>query len=234
VTHHSPRGAKPPVPVTRSMLREQIKDVIVERILDGVYGPGERIVEIRVAEEFGVSQAPVREALRELELLRFVTSEPFRGARVREVSPAELVEIYPVRAALEEVAARGAAPVLAGDVGPLVAELEAMRAAAARADVHDFIAHDVAFHRVIVEACGNRTLQELWNSLHVELRTTITLIKRVDDLLDVAEAHVAVLEALESGDADRAARALRDHIESFADWVPAIDTAPDDPAPDQS
>ena len=61
------------------MLRDQIKDVIVERILDGVYGPGERIVEIRVAEEFGVSQAPVREALRELELLRLVVSEPFRA-----------------------------------------------------------------------------------------------------------------------------------------------------------
>ena len=207
--------------VTRSVLRDQIKEVLAERILDGVYGPGDRIVEIRVAEELGVSQAPVREALRELELLRLVVSEPFRGARVRAVSADELREIYPVRAALEEVAARAAAPALAGRVEPLQAELEAMRAAARRGDVHDFIAHDVAFHRAIVEASGNRTLQDLWRSLHVDLRTAITLIKHVDDLAEVAESHVGVLEAIAAGDAALAASVLRGHIEAFADWIPA-------------
>jgi DNA-binding GntR family transcriptional regulator len=208
--------------VMRSMLRDQVRDALVERILDGVYGPGERIVEIRVAEEFGVSQAPVREALRELEHLRLVVSEPFRGARVREVSPEELAEIYPVRAALEEVAARAATSALAGDVTALTAELEAMRKAAKLGDVHEFIAHDVAFHRVIVEASGNRTLQDLWRSLHVDLRTTITLIKRVEDLEGVAEQHVPVLEAIEAGDAELASSVLRSHIESFADWVPHL------------
>src|ERR671928_1603067 len=73
--------------VTRAVLRDQIKDVLLQRILDGHYSPGQRIVETRVAEEFGVSQAPVREALRELEILRLVVSEPFRGARVRDVTP---------------------------------------------------------------------------------------------------------------------------------------------------
>jgi DNA-binding GntR family transcriptional regulator len=207
------------MPVTRGVLRDQIKDVIVERILDGFYGPGDRIVEIRVAEELGVSQAPVREALRELELLRLVVSEPFRGARVREVTASELAEIYPVRAALEEVAARAATPALAGDVGPLRAELDAMRKAAKRGDLHDFIAHDVAFHRVIVEASANGTLQELWRSLHVDLRTTITLIKHADDMAAVAESHVPVLDAIASGDAERAAAVLRAHVEAFATWV---------------
>jgi DNA-binding GntR family transcriptional regulator len=214
------------VAVSRSTLRDQVKDVLVERILDGVYGPGDRIVEMRVAEEFGVSQAPVREALRELELLRLVVSEPFRGARVRDVSPEELKEIYPVRAALEEVAARLATPALAGDIKPLKAELKAMRAAAKRGDVHDFIAHDVAFHRVIVEASGNRTLQELWRSLHVDLRTTITLIKHVDDLGAVAESHVPVLEAIAARDPERSARTLREHIEGFARWVPTPPAGP--------
>jgi DNA-binding GntR family transcriptional regulator len=208
------------VAVTRSMLRDQIKDVIVERILDGVYGPGERIVEIRVAQEFGVSQAPVREALRELELLRLVVSEPFRGARVREVSAGELAEIYPVRAALEEVAARGAAPRLAGAVDGLDERIEAMRRAAEAGDVHAFIAEDVAFHRLIVEASGNRTLEELWRSLHIDLRTTITLIKRVEDLAAVAESHRPVRDALAAGDPELAAVTLRAHIESFADWAP--------------
>jgi DNA-binding GntR family transcriptional regulator len=207
------------MPVTRSILRDQVKDVIVERILDGTYAAGERIVEMRVAEELGVSQAPVREALRELELLRLVVSEPFRGARVREVTTGELAEIYPVRAALEEVAARAAAPALAGSVGALEAELAGMRAAARARDVHEFVVHDVAFHRAIVAASGNRTLQELWGSLHVDLRTTITLVRRAEDLGAVAESHVVVMEALAAGDPELSARALRQHIESFADWV---------------
>jgi DNA-binding GntR family transcriptional regulator len=202
------------------MLRDQIKDAIVERILNGAYAPGERIVEIRVAQEFGVSQAPVREALRELELLRLVVSEPFRGARVREVTAEELAEIYPVRAALEEIAARGAAIGLDGNVTSLEAELEGMRRAARAGDPHAFVEHDVAFHRRIVEASGNGTLGELWRSLHVDLRTTITLIKRAADLGEVADTHVPVLEALRARDAEGAAAALREHIESFSRWAP--------------
>src|SRR3954464_10975165 len=119
----------------RSMLRDQIKDAIVERILAGGCGPGERMVEIRVAQEFGVSQAPVREALRELELLRLVVFEPFRGARGREGTSEGLAEGYPVRAALEEVAARGAAVRLDGDVERLAQAIDGMRAAASAGDV---------------------------------------------------------------------------------------------------
>src|SRR3954454_19133104 len=122
--------------IARTVLREQVKDVLLQRILSGEYRPGERLVETRIAQELGTSQAPVREALRDLELLRFVESEPFRGARVREVSEEELIEIYPVRAALEEIAAREAATRLDGDVTQLEAELDAMRAAAERGDLH--------------------------------------------------------------------------------------------------
>src|ERR687887_1897079 len=122
--------------VSRTPLREQVKELVLERILDGTYAPGERLVETRIAQELGTSQAPVREALRDLELLRLVESEPFRGARVREVRREELAEIYPVRAALEEVAAREAAKRLDGEVEQLEAELEAMRTAAERGDLH--------------------------------------------------------------------------------------------------
>jgi len=91
--------------ITRTVLREQIKEVLVERILNGHYHPGDRLVEMQIAQEFGTSQAPVREALRDLESLRFVGSEAFRGTRVRSISRQELAEIYPVRAALEGLAA---------------------------------------------------------------------------------------------------------------------------------
>jgi DNA-binding GntR family transcriptional regulator len=204
--------------VSRTILRDQIKDVLLQRILDGVYQPGDRIVEIRVAEEFGVSQAPVREALRELQILRLVVSEPFRGARVKEVRPEEITEAYPVRAALEEVAARAAAPRLAGHVESLVAEVHAMRGAAADRDLHRFVRHDVGFHRLFVHASANRILIEVWETLHVDLRTRLTLIQRLGDLADVAESHVPVMEALGRGDGELAGRLVREHIEGFGRW----------------
>ena len=205
--------------VSRPTLRDQIKDALLQRILQGTYAPGERIVEIRVAREFGVSQAPVREALRELEILRLIESEPFRGARVRGVRPEEIAETYPVRAALEEVAARAAAPSLAGRVQPLADELEGMRAAAADGDLHRFVAHDVAFHRSIVVASDNRTLIDMWQTLHIDLRTRLTLIQRLGDLSEVAERHVPAMNALQDGDGILAGQLVREHIEGFGQAV---------------
>ena len=201
--------------VTRAVFREQIKDVLMQRIVDGEYGPGERIVELRIAEEFGVSQAPVREALRELEILRLVESEPFRGARVRAVPADEIAQSYPVRAVLEELGGKLAAVRLAGASAPLAAEIDGMRAAAVDGDLHRFVRHDVAFHRVFVEASANTTLIQVWESLHVDLRTRLTLIQRLEDLAEVAESHVPIMEALDAGDADRAGAIVREHIEGF-------------------
>jgi len=211
--------------VNRSMLRDQVRTLLLERIVEGDYGPGDRIVETRVASELRVSQGTVREALRELEALGTVVSEPHRGVRVRAVSADELAEIYPVRAAIEEVAAVSAASALEGDVAALEAEYEAMLRAARRDDLHEMLVHDVRFHRLIVEASGNGILQQVWESLRIEARTLISLIK-VGDLVEAAEAHRPVLEALRAGDGPRAGRALRRHVESFAAWlVPARDGA---------
>jgi DNA-binding GntR family transcriptional regulator len=205
--------------LTRTVYREQIKDVLLERILNGDYPPGERIVETRLARELGVSPGPVREALRELELLRLVVSEPFVGVRVRPVSPEELGEIYPVRSGLEEVAARTAAGRLDGDVRAFERELEAMRLIARTGgDVHGFMLHDVQFHRLIVEASGNRTLIDLWTSLHVEARTMITFM-RYGDLHHIAESHVPILDALRARDPERTATALREHFDYYGRWV---------------
>ncbi len=206
--------------LNRTMLRDQIKEVLLARILEGDYAPGQRIVELQLAQEFGVSQAPVREALRELEALRLIVSEPHRGARVREVTARELAEIYPVRAALEEEAARTAAVRLGGNVAALEREYKAMRKAAERNNAHQLVTHDVAFHRVIVEGSGNQTLLEIWTSLHVEARTVITLVKDRPDLHDVAEMHAPLIEAFRSQDAALCARMMREHVEHFAKWVP--------------
>lgn len=205
--------------MSRTVLREQIKEVLLERILAGEYKPGDRLVEMQIAQEFGTSQAPVRESLRELQALGFVESEPFRGSRVRAVTRAELFEIYPVRAAIEEVAAREAAVRLGGRVASLQAELDAMRIAADRGDLHDHVPHDVAFHRLIVEAAGNTVLLNVWKSLRVEARTLISAIETELDLHEIAEMHAPVLEALAERDAERAGSLLRQHIEYFGKLI---------------
>jgi DNA-binding GntR family transcriptional regulator len=201
--------------LTRTVLREQVKEILLERILDGTYAPGDRLVETRIAQELGTSQAPVREALRELELLRFVESKPYVGARVREVSEEELAEIYPVRAAIEDVAAREAALRLDGRVEQLGAELEAMRRAADAGDLHGQVEADVRFHRLIVEAAGNRTLLEVWASLRVEARTVITVLATGIDRHELAEMHRPILDALAARDPAEAGRVVRDHVEHF-------------------
>jgi len=198
---------------TRILLRDHIREMILERILVGVYEPGERLVETRLAREFETSQVPVREALRELEVLRFVESEPFRGARVRAVSRAEMVEIFPVRSAIEEVAVRAATVQLDGDVEELGQYLGAMEKAAAEGDRHEQVLSDVEFHRTIIDACGNSILRGVWQSLRVEGRTMITSLKTGIGLEEIAAIHEPILDAINARDPDAAATAMRRHFD---------------------
>ncbi len=211
--------------LNRAVLSDQVKEILLKRILDGEYSPGDRLVEMHIAQEFEISQAPVREALRELEALGFVESEPYRGTRVRAVTKSELTEIYPVRAALEEVAARAAAVHLAGNVEALEAELEAMHAAAEKGDLYEEVQHDVEFHRLIVEASGNRVLQDMWRSLRIEARTLISVLKAHIGGYELAELHRPVLEALAEGDAEKAGSLLRNHVEYFGELIMKGDSA---------
>ena len=201
--------------LTRTVLREQIRELLLERILKGELQPGDRLVELQIAQELGTSQAPVREALRELQSLGFVEHEPYRGTRVRKITEGELAEIYPVRAALEELAAQEAASKLDGKVEELEREFEAMREAADRDDLQDLAAHDATFHRLIVEAAGNKVLLDTWRTLRVEARVVVTALKMDIDLQELAELHRPLLEALKEGSPEKAGGALREHFETL-------------------
>jgi DNA-binding GntR family transcriptional regulator len=196
-------------------LREQIRELLLERILKGELQPGDRLVELQIAQELGTSQAPVREALRELQSLGFVEHEPYRGTRVRRITEGELAEIYPVRAALEELAAQEAASKLDGKVEELEREFEAMREAADRDDLQDLAAHDATFHRLIVEAAGNKVLLDTWRTLRIEARVVVTALKTDIDLQELAELHRPLLEALKEGSPEKAGGALRQHFETL-------------------
>jgi DNA-binding GntR family transcriptional regulator len=197
----------------RSSLRERIKDVMLQRIVAGDYAPGERLVETRIAQELGVSQASVREALRDLEHIGCVSYEPYRGCSVRTFSTDELVEAFPVRAALESLAAElAAAAMTPGELDAVADRYAAMLAAAKAGDAHEQSRADTAFHAAIVEAARNATLARQWTYLEPYLRTFITLSRPGMDLVGLAEEHLPILEALRAGDAKRAGKVMHRHL----------------------
>ena len=208
------------VPFTRVILRDQVRDLLLSRVMSGEYPPGSRLVETRIAQELGVSQAPVREALRDLEQLGCIVHEPFRGCSVRAFSAAELLEAFPVRAALEALAARLAAERMTEDELLRLAELlETMRAAAARGDAHDQSQANASFHATIVRAARNATLERQWSFLEPYSRTFLTVSQPGLDLLALSERHVPILEALRARDGDAAAAAMHRHLMDAAELL---------------
>lgn len=209
-------------PLNRLSLREQLKEHVLRRILNGTYPPGTRITEAELMNEYGVSQAPVREALRELEAMRFLDSKAHRGVRVRSVSRGELVEMYPVRAALEELAGRLAATRVDEErLACLSDEIAAMTRAARHGDMHEENLHDYRFHELIFEYAANSLLVSIWRSMHFEVRALVTYVKLPLELKTIAEDHLPILAALRSGDAELAGRAMREHVEKYGGLVTA-------------
>jgi len=216
----------------RRVLREEIRDRLIEDILGGHLVPGDRLVETRIAQGYGVSQAPVREALRDLELLGFVVSAPFRGSVVREVSTSDLVQIYPIRAVLEGLAARDAATRLdAAGIKRLEGLVSSMRRSAARGDTRATIADDFTFHLTIVEASGNWLLKQFWERMRLATTTFLTVSRSHHPLTEIAERHAPVLEALRARNPDAAERAMRRHIEEPGEWLGQALEAPAAPQP---
>jgi DNA-binding GntR family transcriptional regulator len=209
-------------PLERRVFREEIREKLIEDILNGRLAPGSRIVETRIAQQFGVSQAPVREALRDLDLLGFVVSSPFRGAIVRQISVEELVQLYPIRAVLEGLAARHAAQRIdQATLKKLEGLVTTMRTAAARGDHRRAVEADFAFHLTIVEASGNRLLQQIWDRMRLATTTFLTVSKSHHSLREIVERHAPVMDALRTHDPDAAERALRMHIEEPGEWLRA-------------
>ena len=205
--------------INRTVLSDQIRDTLLERILQGDYQQGDRLVESQLAREFGVSQSPIREALRDLSAMRFVELEAFKGARVRRIEPNEIAEVYPVRAALEELAGQLAAPLLRGNVEGLETIYCSMVDAAKQGDMQSVVRMDAKLHRTIVEASQNRILAETWDSLMIESRTYETAVKVIlanTALMAVVEMHRPLIEALSAGDAQAAGEEMRKHVSAFA------------------
>ncbi|TYB43099.1 GntR family transcriptional regulator [Actinomadura chibensis] len=208
-------NAPTPAHLLRTGLADQIREFIVDGISSGRWEPGERVVERRIAAELGVSQGPVREALRQLEAQRLIESLPNRGARVREFTERDLAEIFPVRAGLERTAVELALPRL-GDCMDALEEHNRRLAAAARdGDLVEQMRLSIAFHREIVESAGNRLLVSVWEGLGIELWTTLSLRLHQTEIYSKSAEHAELIEAFRRRD-PRAPQLLHDHVMNYA------------------
>jgi DNA-binding GntR family transcriptional regulator len=214
------------------LLSATVKRLVLDRIVQGHYRPGERIVEFQLAKELGLSQSPVREGLRELAAVGIVTIHPRRGARVRMPTAKELSDVSVVRAEVDALAARLAAGrVPDRTLGTLEALIEEMLACLAREDFSGVTDADVRFHELIVAASENHALERAFDQLAPFARTFITLTLPGVDVHDIVLQHRPILEALRAHDADRAAAAARDHQLSVAELLRTHFPAGGDPGP---
>lgn len=203
----------------RTCMRDRIRNVLVTRILDGSYPPGMQLKELALAHELKVSQAPIREALRELEASGLVTSERYRGTRVRTTDLQDMREAYEVRELLEVRAVEAASPFAQEALTDLSACLAGMAAAIEAGDTDRYIDQALALHRRLVEASGNRTFLRVWDSLHWDIRGRIALrhfAQHGGDPAQMVSLHRKLLTALAAQDTAAAIQAIRVIFTRFA------------------
>jgi len=202
------------------LLSASVKRIVLDRIIQGHYRPGERIVEFKLAKELGLSQTPVREGLRELAAVGIVTIHPRRGARVRLPSAKELVDVSLVRAEVDALAARLAAGRISDAALDTLASLvDLMFASLEAGDFAGVTDADVRFHHLIAEAADNHPLLRAFEQLAPFARTFITLTLPDVDVRGIVLEHRPILDALRARDAARAAEAARAHQLSVSELL---------------
>ncbi len=196
-------------------LREQVCAHLREEILSSRLAPGTELSEVAVAKTLGISRGPLREALGQLAAEGLVTITPRRGAVVTKFTRQEFIEAYQVREALEVLAIKLAVPRLTdAQRSRLHALADAMVEHAEQGDTRAFFESNKEFHRLLVVAAGNERLREMHEQLANQMGRLLAKSLELRGSIDqsVAEHH-AILEAIDAGDARRAARLLEEHIE---------------------
>lgn len=204
----------------RLLLHEEISQYIKEAILTGELKPGDRIVETRLAQELGVSQAPVREAIRELEFSGLVEQKPFSGTYVKQITVQEMRQFYEVRGALEKLGAECAVQRMSEEqYQALAMTIFSMEEAAREHDIQEYIKCDALFHDQIVEAANNDLLSRLWEQCNIRswLHVGTSLTRR--ELPELASRHRKIFEALRSKDLEQLRAAIDGHLSDLLEMM---------------
>lgn len=197
-------------------LRDVVFNTLRQAILRGELKPGERLMEIHLAEKLGVSRTPIREAIRKLELEGLVTMIPRRGAEVARITEKNLRDVLEVRRALDAFSCELACDRITKQEGEeLYRACEEFAAATATRDATVIAAADVKLHDIIVHAAGNERLTEILNNLSEQMyRYRFEYIKDTSNYEKLVEEHRIIYESILNKDKQTAAQTARIHIDN--------------------
>lgn len=195
-------------------LREVVFHTLRNAILTGDIEPGERLMEIKLAQKLGVSRTPIREAIRKLELEGLVVMAPRRGAQVAKITENDMTEVLEVRAVLEGLAVELACEkVTKQQVAQMHVEMVAFEKAVQGNDAVAIAAQDVKFHDTIYHATGNRRLVQILNNLREQMyRYRMEYIKDENKRQELVKEHENIVKAIEQGDKKKAKEYINLHI----------------------
>lgn len=197
-------------------LRDVVFNTLRRAILKGQLKPGERLMEVHLANRLGVSRTPIREAIRKLELEGLVIMIPRRGAEVARITEKSLKDVLEVRRALDVLSAELACQRINEEgIGRLWTAYQEFKKAAKGKDAAVIAQADVIFHDIIVEAVGNLRLQQLVNNLSEQMyRYRFVYINEEEQHDNLVAEHKEIYESIASRDKERAAKAARLHIDN--------------------
>jgi phosphonate utilization transcriptional regulator len=197
-----------------SSLTTVVQQEIERAILVGEYPPGSKLIEAALAEKMGVSRGPVREAFRMLDEAGLVRTEKNRGVFVRDIPIDEAVEIFDLRAAMDELVGRQLAQhITPPQLKEIKGLVDSMEKAVKAEDAHHYHLLNLQFHDRLVEMAGNRKLTAIYRKLIKELSLFRRLNLADGWLMPIsANEHRQIVKAIASGDADTAGRAMFDHV----------------------
>jgi len=201
----------------KKVLSEQIKEKLISEIMNNKYAPGDKLVESTIAKRFGVSQAPVREAIKGLAEMEFVTVEPYKGTTVRSMTKEDIWEMYTVRAALESLAAGIAAEKITPEqVTELECLVDEMIKAAKEGDVPLREEINIKLHNEILRISGHKLIMRLSKSFRFASWSHASGTLSTMDTIEIAIRHKKIIEPLKNHDPKGASIAMREHIEATA------------------
>ncbi len=197
-------------------LRDVVFNTLRQAILTGELKPGERLMEIHLANKLGVSRTPIREAIRKLELEGLVTMIPRRGAEVAQITEKSMNDVLEVRRALDALCVELACErITEEDMGRLKQACEAFEAAVRTRDVKKIARADVELHDIIVQATGNQRLIQLINNLSEQMyRYRFEYIKDVSQHQRLIDEHRMIYESIVKKDREAASQAAHVHIDN--------------------
>ncbi len=196
-------------------LRELVFEYIRKLIIKGDLKPGERLMEVELADKMGVSRTPIREAIRKLELEGLVIMEVRKGAYVADVSIKETIDILEVRSVLEGLAASIAAEKITEEEIKELEEINKVFEEAVRKnDTDKMIEKDTEFHNLIFKASRNTKLVQMVYSLQeLVMRFRVIYFNEFKRAVEMPKEHKAMHEAILSRDSEKAAYYAKLHID---------------------